>query len=224
MKVVIFGASGMIGQGVLLECLDHRTISSVLVVGRSPCGIENPKVEEIRHDDFEEYGPIEDRLGGLDACFFCLGVSAAGMTEDAYRHVTYDFAICAAETLSRLNPEMVFCYVSGAGTDSSEKGRSMWARVKGMTENRLLEIPFKSAYMFRPGYIQPMKGVRSKTRLYQTMYTVLAPLYPIWKTLLPSLVTTTEKVGLAMIRVVENGFSKPVVGTRDINALASGGD
>jgi len=221
MKVVIFGASGMVGQGVLLECLDHQTISSVLVVGRSPCGTEHAKFEEIIHSDFADYGPIEDRLGGLDACFFCLGVSAAGMSEEDYRHVTYNFAVSAAEILSRLNPEMVFCYVSGVGTDSSEKGRSMWARVKGMTENRLLELPFKAAYMFRPGYIQPMKGVRSKTRLYQAMYTVLAPLYPIWKTLFPNSVTTTEKVGLAMIRVAENGFSKPVLDARDINRLAT---
>jgi len=224
MRVVIFGASGMVGQGVLLECLDRQTVSSVLVVGRSPCGIEHPKVEEILHRDFTDYGPIKDRLGGLDACFFCLGVSAAGMSEEDYRHVTYDFAISAAEALSRLNPEMVFCYVSGAGTDNSEKGRSMWARVKGMTENRLLKISFKSAHMFRPGYIQPMKGVRSKTRLYQATYTVLAPLYPIWKTLFPGFVTTTEKVGLAMIRVAEGGFPKPLLENRDINVLASESD
>ncbi len=220
MNVVIFGASGMVGQGVLLECLDYPNVSSVLIVGRNPCGVEHAKVEEILHRDFSDYAPIEDRLGGLNGCFFCLGVSAAGMSEEDYRHVTYDFAVGAAETLSRLNPEMVFCYVSGAGTDSSESGRSTWARVKGMTENRLLELPFKAAYMFRPGYIQPKRKVRSKTRLYQAMYTVLAPLYPIWKTLFPSFVTTTEKVGLAMIRVAENGFPRSVLETRDINALA----
>ncbi|MCW8984068.1 MAG: hypothetical protein OQK55_01895 [Thermoanaerobaculales bacterium] len=224
MKVALFGASGMVGQGVLLECLERQSVSSVLVVGRSPCGIEHPKVEEILHGNFADYGPIEDRFGGLDACFFCLGVSAAGMSEEDYRHVTFDLTVSAAETLSRLNPEMVFCYVSGAGTDSSEKGRSMWARVKGMTENRLLKMPFKSAYMFRPGYIQPMKGVRSKTRLYQATYTVLAPLYPVWKTLFPGFVTTTEKVGLAMIRVAECGFSKSLLDNRDINDLASDSD
>jgi len=221
MKVVIFGASGMVGQGVLLECLDHQAISSVLVVGRSPSAIEHAKVEEIIHSDFSDYGSIEDRLVGLDACFFCLGVSAAGMSEEDYRHITYDLAVSAAETLSRLNPEIVLCYVSGAGTDSSEKGRTMWARVKGTTENRLLNMPFNSAYMFRPGYIQPRKGVRSKTQLYQAMYTVLAPLYPIWKTFFPGFVTTTEKVGLAMIRVAEQGFPKHVLETRDINLLAS---
>ena len=211
----------MVGQGVLLECIGHKSISSILVVGRSSCGVNHAKVDEIIHSDFADYVAIEDRLVGLDACFFCLGVSAAGMSEEDYRHVTYDFAVGAAEILARLNSEIVFCYVSGAGTDSSEKGRTMWARVKGMTENHLLKMPFDSAYMFRPGYIQPKKGVRSKTRLYQAMYTVLSPLYPIWKTLFPSFVTTTEKVGLAMIQVAENGFSKPVLETRDINALAS---
>jgi uncharacterized protein YbjT (DUF2867 family) len=221
MKIVIFGASGMVGQGVLVECLDHQSVSSVLVIGRSPCGIEDAKIEEVIHSDFTDYGPIEDQLGGLDACFFCLGVSAAGMSEEDYRHVTYDFAVAAAETLSSLNPEMVFCYVSGAGTDSSEKGGTMWARIKGMTENRLLKMPFSSAYMFRPAYIQPKKGVHSKTRLYQAMYAVLSPLYPIWKSLFPRFVTTTEKVGLAMIRVAETGFSKPMLETRDINDLAS---
>lgn len=219
MRVAIFGASGMVGQGVLHECLEHVGVSSILVVGRSPCGVEHTKLEEIIHRDFMDYRPIEDRFGGVDACFFCLGVSAAGMREEDYRHVTYDFAVCTGETAARFNPEMTFCYVSGAGTDSSESGRSMWARVKGMTENRLLEIPFKAAYMFRPAYIQPMKGVRSKTRLYQSLYTVMAPLYPVWKTLFPNLVTTTEKVGLAMIRVVAEGFPKQVLETRDINQL-----
>ena len=211
----------MVGQGVLLECIEHQSVNSVLVVGRSSCGINHEKVDEIIHSDFADYVAIEDRLVGLDACFFCLGVSAAGMSEEDYRHVTYDFAVGAAEILARLNSEIVFCYVSGAGTDSSETGRTMWARVKGMTENRLLNMPLNSAYMFRPGYIQPKKGVRSKTRLYQAMYTVLSPLYPIWKTLFPSFVTTTEKVGLAMIQVAENGFSKSVLETRDINSLAS---
>ena len=222
MRVAIFGASGMVGQGVLLECVDREEVTSVVVVGRSPCGAEHSKVEEILHGDFADYRLIEDRLGGLDACFFCLGVSAAGMSEEDYRQVTYEFAVRAGETLGRLNAEMVFCYVSGAGTDSSERGRSMWARVKGMTENRLLEMPFKAAYMFRPGYIQPMKGVRSKTRLYQALYTVVALLYPVWKRLFPNGVTTTEKVGLAMIRVAAEGYPKQVLETRDINELVVG--
>lgn len=221
MHIVIFGASGMIGQGVLQECLESESVSSVLGVGRSTSGVEHEKLEEILHGDFTNYGPIEDRLEGLDACFYCLGVSSAGMSEEDYRRITLDFTLRAAETLSRINPEMVFCYVSGAGTDSSEQGRSMWARVKGMTENRLLEIPFKAVYLFRPGYIQPMKGIRSKTRLYQTVYTILGPLYPIWKTLFPNIVTNTERVGLAMIRVADEGFAKPILETRDINRLAS---
>jgi hypothetical protein len=199
-------------------------VVSIVAVGRGPCGVEHEKLEEILHDDFTEYGSIESRLQNLDACFFCLGVSAAGMSEESYRHITFDFTVRAAETLSRLNPEMVFCYVSGAGTDSSARGRSMWARVKGMTENRLVEIPFKAVYLFRPGYIQPMKGVRSKTSLYRLIYSVLAPFYPVWKTLFPGFVTTTEKVGLAMIRVSEQGFSRQILETRDINALAPGSD
>ena len=224
MRVVIFGASGMVGQGVLRECLEHHGVSSVLAVGRSSCGLEHDQLEEILHGDFTRYDPIEERLRGLDACFFCLGVSAAGMCEEDYRHITFDFTVGAAETLSRLNPKMVFCYVSGAGTDGTGKGRSMWARIKGMTENRLLEIPFKAVYLFRPGYIQPMKGVRSKTRLYRAMYAVLAPFYPLWRTLFPNLVTTTEKVGLAMIRVAEEGCPKRVLENRDINALAEASD
>jgi uncharacterized protein YbjT (DUF2867 family) len=220
MKVLIFGASGMVGQGVLRECLDCDDVSSVVVIGRGPCGLEHSKLEEIMHRDFLDYGPIEDRLGGLCACFFCLGVSAAGMSEEDYRHITYDFTVSAAEVLSRLNPDMVFCYVSGAGTDGTGKSRSMWARVKGETENRLLELPFKAAYMFRPGYIQPMKGVRSKTRIYQVLYTVLAPLYPVWRSVFPKFVTSTEKVGVAMIRVAREGYARPILETPDINRMA----
>lgn len=211
----------MVGQGVLRECLDHDAVRSFVAVGRSPCGLAHDKLEELLHRDMTDLGPIADRFGGLDACFFCLGVSAAGMREEAYRRVTYDLTVGVAETLLARSPEIVFCYVSGAGTDSSETGRSMWARVKGATENRLLEMPFRAAYMFRPGYVQPMNGVRSKTRLYQAMYTVLAPLFPVWKTVFPNLVTTTEKVGLAMIRVAREGYPKAVIETRDINRLAS---
>lgn len=220
MKVVIFGASGMVGQGVLLECLDGGVVATVVAVGRSTCGLEHAELTEILHDDMFDLGPIADRLAGLDACFFCLGVSAAGMSEGAYRRITYDLTVYIAEALLARNPDIVFCYVSGAGTDSTGKGRTMWARVKGATENRLLEMPFKAAYMFRPGYIQPLKGVRSKTRLYQVMYTLLAPLYPLWKTLAPNLVTTTEKVGQAMIRVAREGYPRAVIETRDINRLA----
>ena len=221
MKVIIFGATGMVGQGVLLECLDHPEVAAILAVGRSSSGIDHPKLEELLHQDFFAYSAIESDLAGYDACFFCLGVSAAGMSEEQYHRLTYELTLSAAETLVRLNPSMTFCYVSGAGTDSSESGRMMWARVKGKTENHLLKLPFKAAFMFRPGYIQPMKGIRSKTRLYQTFYTLGRPLYPALKTLFPSFVTTTEKVGLAMIKVALYGYPRPLLENRDINALAS---
>jgi len=211
----------MVGQGVLLECLDHPEVSAILAVGRSSCGIDHPKFRELLHEDFLDYSAIEGDLTGYDACFFCLGVSAAGMSEEQYHRLTYELTLSAAKTLVRLNPSMTFCYVSGAGTDSSESGRMMWARVKGKTENHLLRLPFKAAFMFRPGYIQPMKGIRSKTRLYQTFYTLGRPLYPALKTLFPSLVTTTEKVGVAMIKVALHGYPQPLLDNRDINALAT---
>jgi uncharacterized protein YbjT (DUF2867 family) len=224
MKVIIFGASGMVGGGVLLECISDSDVSSILVVGRTPSGIDDPTLTEMIHQDFFDYSSVEDGLIGFDACFFCLGVSAAGMTEEKYRHLTYDLTIAAAETLARLNPDMTFCYVSGQGTDSTEKGRIMWARIKGATENRLLEMPFAAAFMFRPGYIQPMKGIRSKTRLYQSLYTALSWLYPVLEKVMPNGVTTTEKLGRAMIAVGLRAYSKPVLATRDINELAGNGD
>jgi hypothetical protein len=210
----------MVGQGVLLECLDHPEVSAILAIGRSSCGIDHPKLREMLHQDFFDYSAVESELTGYDACFFCLGVSAAGMSEENYHRLTYELTLAAAETLARLNPSMTFCYVSGAGTDSSEGGRMMWARVKGKTENHLLKLPFKAAYMFRPGYIQPLKGIRSKTRLYQTFYTLGRPLYPAMKTLFPSYVTTTEKLGLAMIAVGLRGHTKTLLENRDINTLA----
>lgn len=216
---IIFGASGMVGRGVLLECLDDPEVDSILVVGRTAVGITDPKLTEILHQDFFDYTELEARLRGFDACFFCLGISAAGLSEEKYRHLTYDLTVAAAETLSRLNPEMTFCYVSGAGTDSSEKGRIMWARVKGATENRLLQLPFAAAYMFRPGYIQPMKGVRSKTRIYQSLYTVFSWLYPLFEKVVPNQVTTTEKLGKAMIAVGLRGYSESILTTTEINDL-----
>lgn len=210
----------MVGQGVLLECLDHSEVSAIQAVGRSSCGIDHPKLEDMIHQDFFDYSAIEGELTGYDACFFCLGVSAAGMSEEQYHRLTYELTLAAAETLARLNPAMTFCYVSGAGTDTSESGRMMWARVKGKTENHLLQLPFKAAFMFRPGYIQPLKGIRSKTRLYQTFYTLARPLYPVLKTLFPTYVTTTEKLGLGMIEVALRGCSQPLLENYDINALA----
>lgn len=220
MRAILFGATGMIGQGVLRECLADPEVREILSVVRRPSGVADPKLRELVHDDFFDYAAIEDRLTGYDACFFCLGVSSAGMKEPEYRRMTYDLTMAAAETLARLNPSMTFCYVSGAGTDATEKGRSMWARVKGKTENDLAKLPFAATYMMRPGYVQPGPGVRSKTALYRTFYTLLGPLYPLWRALLPGVVTTTANVGRAMIRVAEGGYERRVLEVRDINALA----
>ncbi|HEY5029682.1 MAG TPA: epimerase [Candidatus Angelobacter sp.] len=219
MKVILFGATGMVGQGVLRECRLDRDVETVLTVGRSSTGQQHTKLQEIISPDLFDLSPIESRLAGYDACFFCLGVSAAGMKEDDYRRLTYDLTMSVARTLVRLNPGMTFIYVSGAGTDSSERGRMMWARVKGKTENDLLKMPFRAAYMFRPGYIQPLHGIRTKTKWYGALYAVMGPLYPLWKRLLPNYVTTTECVGRAMIRVARQGAPKRFLENRDINSL-----
>jgi uncharacterized protein YbjT (DUF2867 family) len=218
-KVILFGATGMVGQGALRECLLDPEVESVLVIGRSATGQLNPKLQEIVHKDFTDFSAIEGWLAGYDACLFCLGVSSAGMAEPEYTRLTYDITMMAARTLAKVNPDMTFIYVSGMGTDSSEHGRSMWARVKGKTENELLRLPFKAAYMFRPGYIQPLHGIRSKTKLYQGMYNVVAPLYPLLKAMMPKYVTTTEQLGRAMIQVAKHGAPKHVLETTDINAL-----
>ncbi|WP_188187962.1 NAD-dependent epimerase/dehydratase family protein [Nonomuraea sp. SYSU D8015] len=216
MKVIIFGATGMVGRGVLRECLLDPRVSAVLTVGRAPTGISHGKLREIVHGDLLDLAPIEDRLSGFDACFFCLGVSSAGMSEKDYRHVTYDVTMSVANTLARLNPGSTFTYVSGVGTDAH--GRAMWARVKGETENALLALPLE-AYMFRPGYIQPMHGVRSRTRIYRVAYVVARPLYPLLRMLFPGAVTTTERIGQAMITVAERGAPKRILGPSDINSL-----
>ena len=219
MNVVVFGASGMVGKGVLLECLEDGAVASVLVVGRSPCGLTHPKLVERMHPDFFDYAALAPDLAGRDACFFCLGVSAAGMSEPPYHRLTYELTVAAAEGLVRASPGLVFCYVSGAGTDSSERGRFMWARVKGKTENQLLRMPME-AVMFRPGYIQPLKGVRSKTTLYRVVHRLIAPLFPVLRRIVPGHVTTTQDVGRAMLRVAREGQPKRVLETRDINELA----
>lgn len=218
-NVIVFGATGMVGAGVLTECLEDPRVRSVLVVGRQSCGVAHSKLRELIRSDFFDYSDATADLKGHDACFFCLGVSAAGMSEAAYHRVTYELTLSAAEALVDLNPGLTFCYVSGEGTDSTERGRFMWARVKGKTENHLLRMPFK-AYMFRPGFIQPLKGIRSKTKLYQTFYNVVGPLYPLLKRLLPRHVTTTASVGRAMIQVAASGYSRHVLETPDINARA----
>ncbi len=219
MKVILFGASGMVGQGVLRECLLAPEVAGVLAVGRSATGKAHPKLRELRHADFSDFTAIESELSGHDACFFCLGVSSAGMSEPDYRRVTYVFTLAAAEVLARLNPGMTFVYVSGAGTDGTGRGRTMWARVKGETENALLRLPFR-AYLFRPAYIQPRHGVTSRTPWLRVLYAVLAPLYPVWKAAFPRWVTTTEEVGRAMIRVASEGAPKRVLESQDIRDLA----
>ena len=219
MNVVICGATGMVGSGVLLECLDDARVESVLVVGRNSCGMTHSKLREIIHRNFFDFSDIEPILASYDTCFFCLGVSAAGLSEAEYHRLTFELTMAAAETLVASNPEYTFCYVSGAGTDSTGRGRFMWARVKGKTENRLLEMPFKAAFMFRPAFIQPLKGVRSKTRLYQVFYTFTNPIVPVLRRLFPPYVTTTETLGRAMIEVAATGYAKRVIENRDINML-----
>jgi uncharacterized protein YbjT (DUF2867 family) len=219
MRALLFGASGMIGQGVLRECLLDANMDSVLSIGRSATGTTHPKLREILHSDLADLAPLEAELSGFDACFFCLGVSSAGMREDAYRRITYDLTLGVAEVLARLNPGMTFVYVTGAGTDSTERGRTMWARVKGKTENALMRLPFAAAYMFRPAGIVPMHGITSKTRLYRVAYAITRPLWPWLYATFPQYVTTTEHLGRAMLRVAKEGARKKILESRDINSL-----
>jgi uncharacterized protein YbjT (DUF2867 family) len=219
-KVLIFGATGMVGQGVLRECLRDPDVTQVVTIGRTATGIQNAKLSEIIHSDMTNYAGLESQLAGFDACFFCLGVSSSGMSEADYTRVTYDFTLAAAETLSRVNPGMTFVYVSGTGTDASEKDRTMWARVKGRTENALLKLPL-SAYMFRPGFIQPMDGIQSKTPSYRIFYLLLGPLMPLLRWALPNQILTTRQIGHAMLEVAKHGYNKRILETKDIRAVAS---
>ncbi|MBP1771755.1 MAG: epimerase [Holophagaceae bacterium] len=219
MKVVLFGATGMIGQGVLRECLLDSRITQVVTVLRGPTGRTHPKLREVIHQDFLDYAAIEHELTDLDACFFCLGVSSAGLGEAEYHRITHDVTLAAATTLARLNPQMTFAYISGAGADSTERGRIMWARVKGQTENALLRVPFKAVYLFRPGAIRPLHGITSRTRLYRVLYRVLAPLFPLLKAVSPDSLTTTEQLGKAMIHAALEGAPKAVLEMRDINRM-----
>jgi nucleoside-diphosphate-sugar epimerase len=220
-RVIIFGATGMIGSGVLLECMRDPQVTAVLSVVRSASGKPHRKLTELVHRDFHDYDGIITELEGCDACFFCLGVTSAGMSEAEYHGITVDLTLEAARALVAVNPGLVFCYVSGAGTDSSERGRQMWARVKGKVENRLLAMPF-NAHMFRPGYVQPVRGVHSKTRWYRVVYGLIGPLYPVLKRLFPRHVMTSEDLGRAMIRVAREGAAKRILEAPDIIALAVG--
>jgi hypothetical protein len=215
-RVILFGATGMVGEGVLLESLKHPGVEAVLVIGRRPCNVKHPKLSEVLHQDFFDYSMIENKLQGYDACFFCLGVSSVGMKEAEYTRITYDLTMQAATTLSKLNPGMTFCYVSGTGTDNTEQGRLMWARVKGRTENHLSKLPFKSVYSFRPGLMKPIAGQKN----VKTIFKVLGYSYPVWKFLSPKNVCTLEEVGLAMIQAVRVGYSKKILENLDIAELA----
>ncbi len=223
MKIVLFGATGMVGSGVLLECLESSRVDSVIAIVRSSTGVAHRKLREILHQNFFDFGSIRDQLAGADACLFCLGVSSYRMKEAEYRRLTHDITLAAANALLHVCPQLTFIYVSGDGTDSTERGRSMWARVKGKTENDLLAMPFKAAYMFRPGFIRPMRGVRSKTRLYQATYNVLGALYPVLRYMVPEHVTTTENVGRAMIEVAAEGYPRQIVTSSEMNFLADVG-
>ena len=216
MNVIIFGATGMVGQGVLRECLADPQVERVLAVGRTPLEAGAPKLRQLRVESFLDYAGVEPDLAGYDACFFCLGVSSMGMAEAAYRRITYDFTLAAAQALVRLNPGMSFLYVSGMGTG----GRSMWARVKGETEDALLALPFKAAYMLRPGFIQPLHGIRSRTRIYRLAYALTGALVPLLKRLMPGLMLTTEELGRAMIHLARDGYPRPRLEIADLRKAA----
>ena len=219
MNVILFGATGMVGQGVLRECLLDPDVHQILSIVRTPTNPQNQKLHELAHTNFFDYSGIEPQLTGYDTCLFTLGVSSAGMDEAKYTNLTHDLTLAAASALARLNPQMTFLYVSGAGTDSTERGRTMWASVKGRTENDLLKLTFRAAYMFRPGVIQPLHGIRSKTRLYQFFYNIFNPILPLLKSAFPQAITTTEQLGQAMLKVAKNGYPKPILESRDINSL-----
>ena len=220
MRVILFGATGMIGQGVLRECLLDAGVDQVVAIGRSPIAVHHPKLLAIVHKDLLNYSTIEPQLRGFDACFFCLGVTSAGMSEEDYSRVTYAITRAAAEILCRLNAGLTFVFVSGRGADSSERGRIMWARVKGKAENAILKMPCKASFVFRPGVVLPMHGETSRTRVYRILYAVMKPLLPLLKRLLPGQIVTTEQFGRAMLIVARQGAPKKVLESSDINALA----
>jgi uncharacterized protein YbjT (DUF2867 family) len=219
MKVLLFGATGMVGQGVLRECLLVDDVEFVQTLGRTPVTQQHPKLRQVVRADLMDYQAIEDELRDFDACFFCLGVSSFGMSEAEYTRVTYDVTLAAAKSLARLNPQMTFVYVSGAGTDSTGNGRSMWARVKGKTENALLRLPFQAVYLFRPGIIQPLHGIRSKTPMYRLFYSFTTPLMTVARLLLPNVVQTTESIGMAMLASVRQAPPKSILEAHDIAKL-----
>lgn len=218
-KTIITGTTGMVGEGVLHECLNHPEVESVLVINRRPCNINHPKLTEIIQDNFYDFINIENQLKGFNACFFCLGTTSVGKKEEEYTKITFEITKALADVLVKLNPGMTFCYISGSGTDSSEKGRVMWARVKGRTENYILNLGFKQAYTFRPALIKPTKGLKKTLKLYKYLF----PILPIIKLLIPSYICSLKEIGLAMINVVGNGYDKKVLEVRDIVKAAFSG-
>lgn len=219
MKVLLFGATGMVGQGVLRECLQAPDVELVQTVGRTPTGQQHPKLRELVHAEMWHYEKVEAQLADFDACFFCIGVTSAGISEKNYTHLTYDMTLAVGQVLSRLNPRMVFVYVSGTGADSSETSRTMWERVRGKTENALLKLPFRGVYIFRPGMIQPLDGIKSKTVAYRIFYSLTKPILPLLRAAMPNQVLSTRQVGQAMLSVVRSGAQKRVLETADIGAL-----
>lgn len=218
-RAIITGATGMVGEGVLHQCLLHPLVEAVLVINRKPCGVVHPKLKEVIHHDFFDLSAIESQLTGYNACFFCLGVSSVGIKASEYYNLTYTLTMHVAQTLSKLNNDMVFCYVSGGGTDGSEKGRLNWARVKGKTENDLMKLPFKQVFAFRPGYMQPTIGLKNTLPYYK----YASWLYPVLRAVLPGFVSTLAELGLAMINATRFGYSKQVLEVKDIVALAKAG-
>jgi hypothetical protein len=215
-KAIITGATGMVGEGVLHECLLHPHVESVLVINRKTCGVSHPKLKEIIHKDFFDLSPVENELAGYNACFFCLGVSSIGMKEPEYYKLTYALTMHVAETLSKLNPAMTFCYISGKSTDSTEKGRMMWARVKGKTENDLFKLPFKEVYAFRPGYMHPTKGLKNTLKSYK----YITWMYSFFRTFLPNYVSSLKELGMAMINTALFGYEKKILEVKDIVSLS----
>ncbi len=215
-KAIITGATGMVGEGVLHECLQHDDIESVLVINRNPCGVSHPKLKEIIHADFFNLSAIENQLAGYNSCLFCLGVSSVGMKEPEFYRLTYTLTMNFAETVLKQNPEMSFCYISGASTDSTEKGRMMWARVKGKTENDLMKLSFKAVYNFRPGVIEPTKGLKNTLKAYK----YFGWLIPVIRLIAPYRIITLKQLGLAMINAMAKGYQKQVLEVKDIIALS----
>jgi uncharacterized protein YbjT (DUF2867 family) len=223
-NILLFGATGMVGQGVLRQCLADPDVQLVQTIGRTPIGTQHPKAKELAHKDLLDYASVEFQLAGFDACFFCLGVSSSGMNEADYTRITHDIAVAAAQTLVRLNPQMTFVFVSGAGADSTERSRVMWARVKGKTENALLRLPFKAVYVFRPGIIQPLHGIQSKTAGYRLFYAFAKPILPLARRLFPNYVLSTDQIGRAMLAVAKRGAPKPILAAPDIRTLTQSSD